>query len=556
VLRAASVFGDRFWRGGVMALVGRRQAEAQELLDDLVAREVITRRATATLPGETEYVFRHALVREAAYAMLTESDRALGHRLAGAWLEGIAVSSDTVLVEAGVFSPGTRATGVDAIALAEHFDLGREPARAIVWYRRGAEQALEGNDFAAAIARAERGIACGASDEALGAMRFLQAAAHNWRTEYDAALRAGEEAMKKLVPGSAPWFRAAGDVIEAASRLGDIARARAFAREASNVGPAAGAEGEQLVTLCGAAMKLTFAGRLHYANELFQQIDQLARDPRRLPRAVAARVHELAALRAYYSGDPSGNLTGLEAALAAYQDAGDVRKCCQVRGYLGFAHVELGDYRRAEDLLREALPVAERLGLQGVAANIRENLALALARQGRLADAREAGLAAAEAYAASQTRRNEGSAYIYLSIIAYLEGQFESAEKLARKAVEILAVAPPARAGALAQVARSLLAQGRVDDALATAREAMELLGSLGSADEGETLIRLVYAEALHAVGNHSAARAAILAARDRLHERAEKIGDARWRDSFLHRVPENARTLELGRVWGVGVAR
>ena len=32
--------------------------------------------------GQDEYVFRHGLVREAAYAMLTDADRTLGHRLA------------------------------------------------------------------------------------------------------------------------------------------------------------------------------------------------------------------------------------------------------------------------------------------------------------------------------------------------------------------------------------------------------------------------------------------------------------------------------------------
>ena len=35
---------------------------------------------------ETEYAFTNALVREAAHALMTESDRALGHTLAAAWL--------------------------------------------------------------------------------------------------------------------------------------------------------------------------------------------------------------------------------------------------------------------------------------------------------------------------------------------------------------------------------------------------------------------------------------------------------------------------------------
>jgi predicted ATPase len=37
--------------------------------------------------GDTDYMFRHAVVREAAYATLTDADRVLGHRLAADWLE-------------------------------------------------------------------------------------------------------------------------------------------------------------------------------------------------------------------------------------------------------------------------------------------------------------------------------------------------------------------------------------------------------------------------------------------------------------------------------------
>src|SRR5205814_1674125 len=149
-----SVFGERFWRGGAAALLGdgadaRTSGQLDNLLADLVARELLGRRATATLPGEIEYVFRNAALREAAYAMLTEADRSLGHRLAGVWLEQIAQAGDG-------------RAGVDAGALAEHFAIGRDPARAAIWFRRAAEQALEGNDFATALARAERGVRCGA----------------------------------------------------------------------------------------------------------------------------------------------------------------------------------------------------------------------------------------------------------------------------------------------------------------------------------------------------------------------------------------------------------
>src|SRR5262249_38589895 len=84
VLRAASVFGGAFWRSGVAALLGEEDnVDLRVDVDLLVEREVVRPRATSRFPNEVELVFRHTTVRDAAYEMLTESDRALGHRLAG-----------------------------------------------------------------------------------------------------------------------------------------------------------------------------------------------------------------------------------------------------------------------------------------------------------------------------------------------------------------------------------------------------------------------------------------------------------------------------------------
>ena len=103
VLRAASVFGQVFWRGGVAALLGGRRARptCSRSSTSSSTREVLARRGESRFPGETEYVFRHRLVREAAYAMLTDARRALGHGLAAR----------------GSSAAGER----DAPVLAEHF---------------------------------------------------------------------------------------------------------------------------------------------------------------------------------------------------------------------------------------------------------------------------------------------------------------------------------------------------------------------------------------------------------------------------------------------------
>ncbi len=90
LLRAASVFGETFTKSGVLTLLGEgERAEAsREWLPLLVDRELLVRRVDPRGSGEEEYTFRHALLREGSYAMLTARDRALGHRLAASFLRG------------------------------------------------------------------------------------------------------------------------------------------------------------------------------------------------------------------------------------------------------------------------------------------------------------------------------------------------------------------------------------------------------------------------------------------------------------------------------------
>ena len=109
-----------------------------------------------------------------------------------------------------------------------------------------------------------------------------------------------------------------------------------------------------------------------------------------------------------------------------------------------------------------------------------------------------------------------------------------------------LEVAPPLRVAAVANLARALLAQGRTGEALPIAREAFATLESLGMIEEGESLVRLVHAEALRAAGLEAEFAVAIAQARAHLLARAAKISDPEWRRRFLTAVPDNAPTFAL----------
>ncbi|MGK4001506.1 protein kinase [Sorangium sp. So ce1036] len=159
LLRAASVFGETFWKKGALALLG--DAEGSTLVVDwlpwLLERELLERREQGRFSDEEEYAFRHALIRDGCYAMLPDRDRALGHRLAAEWL-----------LQAGEH---------DAKVLAEHFERGGEPRLAVEFYQRAAEQALAGSDPAAAVTLAARGLALGAERDVEATLQGIQAAA-------------------------------------------------------------------------------------------------------------------------------------------------------------------------------------------------------------------------------------------------------------------------------------------------------------------------------------------------------------------------------------------
>ncbi|MBI4702525.1 MAG: protein kinase [Deltaproteobacteria bacterium] len=528
VLRAASVFGQAFWRSALGALLGAEQAGAD--LDDwlgaLGEQELVSRRSESKFPGEQEHSFRSALVREASYAMLTEQDRTLGHRLARRWLE--------------------RAGEREAMVLAEHCERGAEPEHAAGWYCRAAEQALEGNDLEAALARAERAVGCGAAGELRGALRLLQAEARRWRGEFEPMRACAAEAMELLKPGSARWCGAAAELGVACQALGEHQVLAAVAGELGRIVPAP----EQLVPLTKAAarvaMQLFLSAQAELGEALLGRIAQqtdLAEIGRRDPTAIAW-IHQARAFRALGSGDPGGYLDESAAAGSLYEQVGDLRGTCNSRVHLGFAYLEVGDYQRAEGALREALAGAERMGLHNVVVTAKNNLGLALARLGKLDAAAAVEAEAIGDSSAQGARRLEGGSRHYLAMIHALQGRLDEAAREAAHAADLLAISPALRAHALATAAHIRLGQGSVAAALAAAREAMGVLESLGGLEEGESAVRLVHAEALYASGELAEAQQAVGQARDRLLARASKIKDPTWRESFLRNVPENARTL------------
>ncbi|WP_438010140.1 protein kinase [Sorangium sp. So ce321] len=530
VMRAGSIFGEAFWDGGVRALLcGAQPApDVEAWLSTLVDRELLVRRRETRFPGEHELTFRHAMVREAAYQELTDGDRSLGHRLAGEWLE----------------RTGER----NAAVLAEHFERGREPHRAAALYAHAMEQALEANDLDAVLARGRQAVACGAHGRLLGHIRRFQAEAHRWRSEYTDCARCASEAMQ-LLPRSEPsWFAAAGDAALAAYSSEDRGQLLALVDEVSRSVDCSGVFTEQHVTLGRMIQPLVVSGLNETARDLFERFGPAIMNARHDPR-VAAHWSEAFAWRAMADGDLVRCADFLSASASDFDRIGDTRN--KVRVSLGHARrcSELGEYEEAESILREAIALADRMGLHVIATDARRGLGHCLAVKGALDEARALIEDAIAANLARDARLFTSGARLQLALVLLWMGELQAAEREVRDVVSVVDNAQSLRCTALAILALVLLQRGETQRALRAAEEGMRLFEQAGVA-LGSARVRLAFAEALWESGEHARAREAILEAKRRLLFSASKLSDPVRRRRFLERVPENARTMDLAARW------
>ena len=524
ILRASSVCGLALWPDCVRAILGGadRTPQLDSWLDTLVRGEVLERRARSRFAGQVEHAFLQEVMREAAYESLTEGDRAVAHRLAAVWLE----------------AAGER----DAVRVAEHFERGGEAARAAGWWARAAEQALEANDLDAALARVERGLSR-AEGQLLGRLHLVRSEALAWRLDYEDALAASAEARERLEVGSAGWFEAASVGVSCAKAMGRHDEAAAVV-DALREAPADAAPVNAARALATAASHLLYAGDPEGAEALRAALGAVARLRSDEP-AVLGEIELLAARFAAFAGDTGEYAVRADEARRLFEAAGDVRRTLNQHSNYGYALLELGRIEDAEREIRAALHAAREARLTKVVAFAHHNLGLALGLLGRLDDAVEHETRAIEELREAGHRRLEAGSRIYLALILRLAGDLDAALAEARAAEEQLReVAPPLRPFALATAAAIHLDRGEPDEALRLATEAREAGGA--QIEAGESLVRLVYAEALRATGDEAGARDAIREAEARLRERAAKIQDPAYRESFLTGVPENARTIEL----------
>lgn len=528
VLRAASVFGETFWVGGLEGLLGQSASgrAVPHWLEVLAREEIVMRQRRSRFQDQDEWAFRHALLREAAYASLIPTDKTMAHRAAGHWLEEVGES--------------------DAALLAEHFERGAEPARAAMFYRLAAEAALEGNDLEGALARAERGNACGASGEELARLRIVEGEVHALRGQNTEAERCGSEVLALMPPGSAPWCWAAGTTAALRVMLGEVAAARDIAEALANTVPRDGGAAVVHLRACAqAAPYILYAGHYDVARCLMASAENAVHIDSTAAAASGWRDLTTTEVLAWTEGDNHEALIAARSAQQSFRHARSELAAAIAGIAVGKALARLGLYRAAASELADCVAIADRLGASFYGALARMHAGRVAAARGEPEEGRQLLSAAAETFYRQGNTTCFGIARMLLASVLIALGDLEGAEREAREA-ELFALFCTPAVNAVCQgiLGRTLHLQGRLEEA----REAFELgaglMVRLGAVADGEVRLALWRAETLSALGRDDEAVAIRREVKRRVLERAETIGEPEVRAAFLSSVPEHALAL------------
>jgi tetratricopeptide (TPR) repeat protein len=348
LLQDAAVLGKVFWLGALEAVGGPGRAEAAELLFELERKEFVQRSRASSVAGESEYVFRHLLIRDIAYGQIPRSVRSEKHRRVAAWIESLGRAED------------------QAEMLAHHYLEALELAQAA-----GLDTAALGES--ARYALRDAGDRAASLNAVPAAERFYDAALRLWPED-------DPERARLLFRRAAPVF----DWV--AEDPGLLAEARDALLAAGD--RARAAEAETLVASC-----YWQQGR----QDLFKKhsdraAEWIAGEPPSRPQLYVLMRQ---AARASIAGDRAGALALSQQALRLSEELGSEEGLSAALGQLGLERVEGGDAGGFDDIGR-SIEIATRVGAFGVLSRLFNTLAVAYQVTGDLKAGYEARLQGAE----------------------------------------------------------------------------------------------------------------------------------------------------------------
>jgi class 3 adenylate cyclase len=191
-LQAASVIGRVFWPGPVYELVPEVAPDFRVLEE----RDFVRRRGGSSIPGETEFVFKHQLTREVAYGSLPKARRAPLHGAFAGWLERFGAGRDEhAPLLAHHYAEAVRPEDADLAWASAPDELESLRQHAVAWLRRAADLALGRYEIPETLALLDRALALAGDDRTKIEILQRVARAHEFNYDMEPFHRALEEAL-------------------------------------------------------------------------------------------------------------------------------------------------------------------------------------------------------------------------------------------------------------------------------------------------------------------------------------------------------------------------
>jgi class 3 adenylate cyclase/tetratricopeptide (TPR) repeat protein len=357
LLQDAAVVGKVFWLGAVEQIGGRDRGEAELLLHALERKEFVRRDQRSSVGEESQYVFRHLLVRDVAYSQIPRAARAQKHQDAARWIEALGRPEDHAELLAHHYLAALeleRATGVETAELAK---------RAHRRLREAADRAFALSAYPSARRYYAAALDLWAEDDPERPRLLVRYGTVSERIEAGSGVEALEEARDGLLSAGDPETAAEAELV-LAQRFWLLAeRDQAF----EHLGRA-----EELVR----GRPTSFSKAFVLAEE--SRFQMLAGEPEhaiRFGREALVMIEELGGndeLRAHalnnigsarvWSNDVGG-VADLEESLEIGVAINSVEST-RAYGNLASIYADLGRLERSAELLEEGIAACERFGLE------------------------------------------------------------------------------------------------------------------------------------------------------------------------------------------------
>lgn len=362
LLQDAAVVGKVFWSGALAGMRERDRAVVDERLHALERREFVRRERRSSVAGETEYAFRHILVRDVAYGQIPRAQRADRHVKAAEWIESLGRPVDHAELLAQHYLAALELARAAGSPAAEYTERARSALR------DAGERALSLNAFATAARYCSAALQLTPADDPDRPMLLFR---------YGKALRVSEEAGGDVLAEAEKALLAAGDPGRAAEAAVLQAELDWFAGErpkaAEHLTRAAALVGE-LPPSFSKAYVLSDLSRYHMLAAERDAAISTGREALAIADALGLdeiRAHALinvGGARAY-----GGDLEGIQDLERAVEIAEAINspEVARALNNLAGAYDLMGQEERARQLWRAAAARAQELGNAAVARFVR-----------------------------------------------------------------------------------------------------------------------------------------------------------------------------------------